>query len=277
MTGTERAAAKSPVHVRLQRLQQHPVLAVLLFAAGLVGAVGAVWGALSWATDRYDDLARPYEEQYAQLDRLDLEVRLEYFEETFGVAKAVVDVCAISTCPEPPPQSLQLVVHETDEAVIRGLLVANSMVAYLVTTKKDGFEPPVRWIDLDLGRLGTATTAEMFGAVGVDLVGDASVARGTAWTSYADVVPGGAPANYRGLVLAWTPEGSGDGFGPEAAARFVAAQEAGDEAAIAVALDGLRASTTPNTYGEFRDDGPLATWLHDPEVFQDLLFVGSEA
>ncbi|QCB94794.1 ETEC_3214 domain-containing protein [Cellulomonas shaoxiangyii] len=277
MTGTEPAATGSRVHARLQHLQQHPVLAVLLFSAGVIGAVGVVWGALSWGRDRYEDIAHPYAEQYAELERLDLDMRLEYFEDTFGVAKAVVDVCAVSTCPEPPPESLQLVVHETDEVVVRGLFAGNSMAAYLVTTTTDGFEPPVTWIDLDLGRLGTVTTAEVLDAVGAPLDGDASVVRGTAWTAYADVLPGGAPASYRGLVLAWSPQGTGTGYGLEASERLVAAQDASDEAARVAALDDLRATTTPNTYGEFRDDGPLGAWLHDPAVVHDLLFVGSES
>ncbi|MBO3102270.1 hypothetical protein [Cellulomonas fengjieae] len=73
----------------------------------------------------------------------------------------------------------------------------------------------------------------------------------------------------------------GDGVQSEldvaVADRVEAAQWESDETALSAALDDMRATTAPNTYGEFRDDGSLATWLHNPEVTHDLLFVGSEA
>ncbi|KGM02828.1 ETEC_3214 domain-containing protein [Cellulomonas cellasea] len=267
------------MHSRLQRLQERPVLAVLLFAAAVVGAVSAVWEALGWARDRVEDVAQPYREEYAALDQLDLDVRLEYFEDTFGVARAVVDPCTSTSvpCPEPRPESMQLFVHETDETVVRALFADNSLAAYLVTTTTEGFEPAIRWIDLELGPLGAVSTAEILDSVGVDVVAGASVRSGMVWHSYAEVVPGGAPASYRGLVLAWVGEGLQSQFDLDAFQRLEAAQEAAaDGAAFSAALDDMRTATAPNTYGEFRDDGPLATWLHDPEVIHDLLFAGSE-
>ncbi|MBO3095959.1 hypothetical protein [Cellulomonas dongxiuzhuiae] len=220
---------------------------------------------------------------YAELAALDLDIRLAYFEETFGVAKSAVDVCADGECLSPPPVPAQLVIHETDDVMVRALFADDALAAYTVTTKDESFTPPVRWIGMDLGPLGTLTTQELLDEVEpVAPDGVASVRHGMVWLAYVDVFVGGAPADYRGLVLAWTFDGAPTPIDTEVADGLMFAGDGPGghdplaNAEYAKGLVAIRGTTVPNTYGEYRDDGPLAQWLHDPENVHGLLFEGSE-
>ncbi len=284
MPGTRDEAPEPRVHAALQRVQKHPVPAVLIFVATVLGLVGTFSQSWGWLQERFWPAPEARTDPYAPLAALSLDSRLEYFEETFGVARSTVDVCADGTCPEPPPQPLQLVVHETDDVVVRGLFAADALAAYTVTTKDETYTPPVRWVDRDLGQLGTRTTQEILDGVGAagGPLGEASVRQGTTWLSYVDVFPGGAPADYRGLILAWTVDGVDSPIDVATAGHLADARDGGGpdlqaNPAYARALTQIRATTRPNTYGEYRDDGPLAAWLQDPENVQGLLFEGSEA
>jgi hypothetical protein len=80
----------------------------------------------------------------------------------------------------------------------------------------------------------------------------------------------GASGNYRGLVLAV----ASDGFsGPDMAFDSDSGSKLSDKAV----LENFRSGTTPNTYGEFRDDGEyVGRLLQQADAVISLLFVGTE-
>lgn len=258
------------VHAALERLKKRPVLSGVLFASLVTGAVGALWSTLAAGGDVVSDLVNPYEQQYDALAELDLDVRLEYFEENFGTVKSVVDACEpeFSSCPDTGDRALQLYIHETDQMTVRALFEGNALRAYLVTTTDEEFRPPVNWLGHDLGVLGETDVGSMLAVPAVEPT-DTAIFSGPQAASYVEVVSVGAAGDYRGLFLASGPEGRGGRTDPEALQELALAP---DGAYPADTLAELRSATAPSTYGEFRDEGAVGSWLHDADVVQVLLF-----
>ena len=76
-----------------------------------------------------------------------------------------------------------------------------------------------------------------------------------------------APAGY---------SGPGTSFDADAGLQIAASQAQGQPPDAAV-LDQFRSGTTPNTFGEFRDDGgTVGALLHEAQDVVALLFVGTE-
>lgn len=263
----------SRVHDTIERLKKHPVLSVILFSSALIGAVAVLWGAVVSSGDLMSDIIDPNKEQYAALDAIDLDVRLEFFEENFGTAKSVVNACEhVDPCPNTGTESPQLYIFETGEVVVRALFEGNSLRAYLVTTRVDSFNPDVTWLGHDLGKLGQASIAEMLAVPAIQPT-DTSVFSGPRSMSYAEVFAAGAPARYRGLILAWSPEGSQTDLDVDAAQEVAIRSLQEEDTVPADTLSRLRENTVPNTFGEFRDDGRVGEWLHSAEVARSFLHV----
>ncbi len=256
--------SNTPVHDAIERTKKRGLVAVLIFAAAIVAAVFVLLNAWSSVVELVSDRVNPHREQYLTLANLELGVRLEHFEESFGTAKSVVDPCGDrSSCPDAGRGDLQLYIYATDQATVRALFEGDSLEAYLVTTKEDGFHPPVSWLGWDLGDLGETTVDAMLSVVDQPLEAtDTSVRVGPRWASYADVFAYGEPAQYQGLILAYSPAGRAGAFDRESADELTHYQ-GGDmpEATIA----SFREGTQPDTCGQFRDDGAVGAWLHDTQ------------
>ena len=254
----------------------------------VIYAIGAVIAALIFVFDATDaftraknvvtDLQNPHAAEYAALETLDLDTRLEFFEHNFGTAKSVFDLCQDGTCPDPVPESLRMYIHETDDLVIRAVFDGDQLEMCLVTLMSPRLSPPVEWLGYDLGRLGKATVAEVIAAATIEPT-DTAIFLGAQATAYADVVSVGAPGSYRGLLLAWAPDGYG---GPEMAFDLesglaLAEAEINGDVLDPTVLATFRSGTTPNTYGEFRDDGGyVGNLVREANDLIPLLFVGTE-
>ncbi|PJJ56952.1 hypothetical protein CLV56_1170 [Mumia flava] len=264
----------------IERVKAHPVRVVIV---AVVGTIGFVWLAVDLGARTYDAIdgwLHPHSEQYAELAQLDLDSRLSYLEGEMGTAKQVVDLCAdqVVDCPRGAPPLL-MYVHESDDLVVRSVFEKDSLELYAVTRVSDRLAPPMRWLDWDLGDLGDVTFAEATEAPGVEPT-SAWVWMGPRGSAYAEVVTAGAAGRYRGLLLGWARDGYG---GPDAAFDVESANELQTQSLAGEPYDtrtlaAFRAGTTPNTWGEFRDDGGTVGGLaHDAEQVMLLLSVGAGA
>lgn len=263
----------------IDHIKGHPVIyAIGAAIAGLIFVFNAT-DALTRAKDVVTGLRNPHAAEYAALETLDLDTRLEFFEDNFGTAKSVFDLCQDGTCPQPAPESLRMYIHETDDLAIRAVFDGDRLELYLVTLMSPELSPVMEWQGYDLGRLGNVTLAEALAAANSIEPTDSAIFMGPQSTAYADVVSVGAPGRYRGLLLAWAPDGYG---GPEMAfdldsGRMLVEAEINGVAPDPAALATFRSATTPNTYGEFRDDGGyVGSLVQEANDLIPLLFVGTE-
>jgi hypothetical protein len=261
------------------RVRRHPVVAVVGLVLAPVIFLSSATGAVSWLYGSVRDVVDPHREEIAALDALDLDTRPAFFEQTFGVARESVELCAQGECPGDPPADLRMFIHRTDDLTVRAVFEGEQLAMYLVTLASGDVSPPVRWLGYELGDLGRVTFADALAPASGVRPTDQDLFLGPQSTAYAEVVAAGAPASYRGLVLAWAPDGyGGDPLRFDGASASVADREirAGAETGGA-ALETFRSSSTPNTWGEFRDDGGyLATLVHDAEQVRVLLYAGTE-
>jgi len=96
------------------------------------------------------------------------------------------------------------------------------------------------------------------------------------FSAYTEVAALGAPGHYVGLILASEPVGFGKGgtWSQDGATELEQAVSSGKVITTTTAAK-FRAGTTPNTYGQYRDDGPASlVFGHAGKVF-DILFLGS--
>ncbi len=277
MVRAKKRSSKDGLKKAVERIKAHPVvfavITVVAFGAFVAEAADVFGGAADLVSDVFD----PHSEEYAALATLDLDVRLEFFEDNFGVAKSVYDVCDVALCPEPEPESLRMYVHETEDMTIRAVFDDEQLVMYAVTTMSSRLSPEMRWLGWDLGDLGKVTFAEAFDAI--DTVSgptDVAVFMGAQAIAYAEVFAGGGPSDYRGLLLAAAPDGYSPAFNTDAGFKLSEAEVQNEKADPAVVAD-FRSSTVPNTYGEFRDDGGyVGNWLQEASELIPLLFAGTE-
>lgn len=230
----------------------------------------------SWAL--IDGRRNPHADELVALTELDLDTRLAFFEETFGTAREVIDVCAESVCAEPAPPSLLMYVHETPNVEVRAVFEGDRLELYVVTLRSDEMAPPMLWLGHDLGALGEVTFEQALGVPPVEPT-DHATFLGPQAVSHVEVVAAGAPADYRGLILAWAPDGYG---GPPLRFALEPAQAIASSSTDGVDPDpgqiaAFRSSTTPNAWGEFRDDGGyVGNLAREADDMISLLFIGTE-
>lgn len=269
----------SSLKATIDHIKGHPVIYTIGAAIAALIFVFDATDAFTRAKDVITDLQNPHAAEYAALETLDLDTRLEFFEDNFGTARSVFDLCQDGTCPEPAPDSLRMYIHETDDLAIRAVFDGDQLEMYLVTLMSPTLSPPVEWLGYDLGRLGEVTFTEALTAADSVELTDTAIFMGPQATAYADVVSVGAPGSYRGLILAWAPDGYG---GPEMAfdlnsGRSLAGAEINGDVPDPTVLSTFRSGTTPNTYGEFRDDGGyVGNLIREANDLIPLLFVGTE-
>lgn len=273
--------SEGAVKRRLDRFKTLPaiiiVTAVVTFGAFMMKAEDV----FNWGREKVEAVVSPNSAEYDALRTLDLDTRLKYFEENFGTARAVYDLCEEAVvCADEGEGDPLMYVHETEDVVVRAVFHDDQLEMYAYTLMSDQLSPEVEWLDWSLGRLGEMSFA---GALdGVETLNgptDLEVFMGPQAVAYAEVVAAGAPAQYRGLLLAHAPDGYA---GPKSSFDTDAAQQVSDaqvkeRSPAPGVVDQFRSSTTPNTFGEFRDDGgTVGTHLHEAGNAIPLLFVGTE-
>jgi hypothetical protein len=265
----------------VERFKNHPVP----YSIGIVLAAGAaVSTAINLFSDTRDvvsNIQHPHAAEYGALATLDLDSRLEFFEENFGTAKSVFDLCADTgvRCPQPAPSTLRVYVHETDDLVIRAVFDGERLAAYAVTLMSPELSPPMQWLDYDLGDLGEVTFDQALDAVETPVEPtDVAIFMGPQSSAYAEVVAVGGAGRYRGLLLGWAPDGWGGrdlAFDIDSA-RDLDASLLRDEPPDPVVVDRFRSGSNPNTFGEFRDDGYVGNVMHESKNAISLLYLGTE-
>ena len=275
---------ESAASTRLARavawIKHHPLVSVAVTTVAVISFVFEATDQFTRVADVISDRRNPHAAEYSALKSLDLDTRLEFFEANFGTAKSEFDLCReVPRCPEPVPQSLRLYIHETEDLAIRAVFDGPSLEMYAVTLMSPTLSPTMEWLGYDLGELGTVTFDDAIDEAGSIEPTDTEIFIGPQSTAYAEVVSVGAPGKYRGLLLAIAPDGyfgSPLTFDSDSAGQLNETQVSGRPPDPAV-LTSFRSASTPNTYGEFRDDGGyVSTLVREAGDVIPLLFVGTE-
>lgn len=266
---------------RVDRLKAHPLIAVSATVVALGAFLINAEGVFVWGREKVNVVVNPNSADYQALQTLDLDTRLEYFEANFGTARAVYDLCEEALiCSDEHEGDPRMYLHATDDVVIRAVFHDEQLQMYAVTLMSDKLAPEIEWLDVPLGRLGEVSFAEALDGVdGIDGPTDLEIFMGPQATAYAEVVAAGAPAQYRGLLLAHAPagySGPGTSFDTDAALQMSESQLK-ELAPAAGTVDQFRSSSTPNTFGEFRDDGgTVGVLMREAQNAVPLLFIGTE-
>lgn len=266
-----RAAPSSGVVRVIESVKRHPVVVVAVAAVAAATFVITAWALVRDAADVVDRRMNPHQELYAQLEQLKLDVTPDYVDGVLGSPDSVVDPEeSCDGCGE-----LSLRIHQLEgDVTVRSLFSGSTLSMFLVTRDDPKVRPEIRWQGTPLGALGDSSFAEASN-LGGGMVAPTDVALwpGAQRITYSEVFALGAPGNYEGLVLGSTSEGVFDG-----PLDLDAAQSFADSFASAEApADGaeFRNASQPNTYGAFRDDGPVAVLLRDADFVAGMLVAGT--
>jgi hypothetical protein len=166
-------------------------------------------------------------------------------------------------------QAVTISMYESDLVAVRALYVESSLDWYAVTLLNDELEPPMTWLGHELGAQGRVTYSEALKVPDVEPT-DVDMFLGPQSSAYVEIVAAGAPADYRGLLLASAPTGwSGEGsFDRESAEAIVQLNEAPYDSQVA---EPFRSNSRPNTFGEFLDDGGIVSQLARAAEFNRVL------
>lgn len=261
------------------------ILAAIVAAAAVAGT--AFWilsGVASAAREDTD----PFRAEYAALAPLRAGLTPEYVESLLGVPESVGSLCAVTTCPpetEAPAAAAlgtdaatspaTLHVYLGDHSIVRAVFQGRRLAGYLVTTTSRDFAPAITWLGVDLGRLGRATFRDVLPSNGAPEPTDAAVLVGSRLPSYAEVLMGGGASRYEGFLLGSAPVGySGPGleWDVEAARMFEEWQRQNPDRGLDPDVARrFRGASMPNTFGAFRDEGPLGAYFRDAENVRLLL------
>ena len=85
----------------------------------------------------------------------------------------------------------------------------------------------------------------------------------------------GAPGNYEGLILGHSTEGASDTPFDLGNAQVVADAYTEPVGELPAAGVQFRSASRPNTFGAFRDDGPLAELIRDAEFVNSIQTEGT--
>jgi hypothetical protein len=268
-----REPARSVVVTAIERAKRHPIVIVVGTVVGLLiflTTVGDLYGRMS---DVVHDWRNPYDEDYKQLAELDLGVTPDYLDEWLGKPRRSVELCRELSCPpEAEDQTLIMNMYESKLVTVRAIFVDSGLEWYAVTLLSDELEPPMTWLDHNLGTLGRVTYAEALEVPGVEPT-DVDMFLGPQSSAYVEILAAGAAADYRGLILASAPTGwSGAGsFDRESAEAVMQLNEATYDAGVA---GPFRSKSRPNTFGEFVDDGGIVSVLAgEAELARALLYL----
>lgn len=281
---SEAQPAESSIAKWVARAKRHPVIVVI----GVLVAVITVLAKLSQgialggdALDALDNWRHPYAREYAKLAAIDLGMSRPTIDEKLGTSTRLVDVCAEAAplCVHAPAGDLELAYYESEQRTVRALFDEGTLRMYAVTlTSTSDFALPMRWLGHELGNLGEADYQQALAPTAVAPT-DAAVFMGPQSSAYVEIVAAGAPADYRGLLLANLPSGRGDlAFDAQAGRALVRDDIAGGAFDRSV-HEQFRSGSVPNTFGEFRDDGGWISALvanGRADQLIPLLYLGTE-
>jgi hypothetical protein len=262
-----------------RRTKKHRLLVLLvLLVAVLAGGtvVGTVSGAIPGAARAALDASNPYRDEYGGLAALRIGIPADYVESLLGRADSVDRLCEVVTCPTDASAATATVrVYRSEHAVVRAVFRNGILTAYLVTTTARDFTPRITWLGVDFGRLGRVTFEEVLPSNGAPEPSDASVFPGPGTPSYAEVLMGGGPSRFRGFLLGSAPDGyrgAGMEWNADAARDLATWQRDNPVGGLDPDVaSGFRSGSMPNTFGAFRDDGPLKDYFRDAENVRVLL------
>lgn len=268
----------------VDRMKRHPVGVGLSLLVGLLGVVALVVG-LTVDVGSLVGPSRPVvatfvetpiDERAVELDALaslDLDITPDFFEQNIGVPKVSVDPCASMTCEGIPPDTLRLVIHEGEYATVRAMFDRDRLAFYAVTATVDDLLLDMKWLGHELGTLGQVSFADALAVTPVPEPTEAEIRKLARSLAYAETLAAGPKSDYRGLYLAYAPygvQGGGVGFDVEAADALSSSTVLDPEV-----LREFRESSTPNTFGEFRDDGPVAAMIKADLI--SMLYMGTDS
>ncbi len=277
----------SRVYVWRERMKQRSWVVVGGLVVLILGITAQFSGYAAVVYQYFSDQARPYESEYAALANLDLEMTSAAVEKLLGVPVRNYDLCEALAGPDPAlggstVEDGKLLVYEVKGGAVRAVFDDDQLMLYLVTPRALDFRPPIVWLgDSTQGRLGEKTFAEVLQGVtaGADVPSDVFAGATPRFAAYAETFAYGAPGNYQGFMMAYTPEGDTDqkaqkdSFNFDAALELAMAEGRGDADDPAL-VKAFRSKSTPNTYGSFKDDGAVGTLARDAANVYSILLVG---
>lgn len=260
----------------VQRARKRPIVVLVATLVTVVAAVGTVGGGASWAYGRLHDLFNPHAQDYQNLAALEPGLSRAFVEDRFGKPRKTTLLCATGICPPQIQQVNPTVSRYGSNAVaLQAVYVRGTLEWYAVTLLSGDVEPPMTWLDHDLGKLGRTTYREAFAVPQIQPT-DTDMFLGPQSTAYVELFAGGAPAHYEGLFLGSAPSGLGDVEFDRSAAedmeRLNDRSDSNDHAFDAMASDRFRSHSEPNTYGRFVDSGPMAKLFEDAQFTRTLLY-----
>ena len=287
--GAARGPGRAPSAAAwLAGVRKHPLVVILAAIAAAGTVVGIVFGVLSGVARAAWEDTDSYRTEYVALAPLRVGVPPEYVESLLGDPDSVGGLCAVTSCPAEteapaaaalgtyaPTAPATLHVYLGDHSIVRAVFQGRRLAGYLVTTTSRDFAPAITWLGVDLGRLGRVTFADVLPSNGAPEPSDASVRIGRRMPSYAEVLMGGGASRYEGFLLGSAPVGyTGPGleWDVEAAREFESWQTGNPDRGLdSDVARPFREGSMPNTFGAFRDEGPLGAYFRDAENVRALL------
>lgn len=260
------------VAAAIERAKRHAIVVVVGTLVGLLvflTTVGDLYGRISGAMH---DWRNPHDEDYKQLAELDLGVTPDYLEGWLGTARRSVDVGRFDTgnfeslCVGHPAQGAEVVAQPGHRWL---QLVGEQGDRVPLQARVDEYRTnrdEVRLVHVHGEGLVLRLGPTRHFAAHVDML------LGPQSSAYVEIIAGGAPADYRGLILASAPTGwSGPGsFDRESAEVVMQLSETSYDAEVSAPF---RSESRPNTFGEFIDDGGVVSVLaRDAEFDRVLLY-----
>lgn len=230
------------------------IIGSILALFAILGQVAGIFGGIS---SEVHARLNPHERDYQRLAGLQLGVTPQYLERWLGEAKRTSDVCRAELCPKgASEQTLTMNLYEPELVSVQAVFVDSRLDWYVVTPRTEDLKPPITWLDQDLGELGQVSYTDALAGAGIEPT-DVDMFLGPRSSAYVEVVGGGAPADYHGLILASPPNGpAGAEFDRGSADAVEALNNKPFDARVA---DRFRSRSRPTTFGEFNDDGGIVS------------------
>lgn len=253
--------------------KQRTFWVVLGVLAAIAGGINNVGGVFSNASSLINNIAHPYQIEQEAIDSLTLRQTRESVNSKFGEPQQSEELCARTRlCGQDRSHDLKLNIYRNEHYTLRAVFDGNSLEFFAVTMESGKFKPRPKW-NYDIGPLGDRTYRQAF--PGLEMT-KAAIQSTLKSNTYAEVTPLGAQGNYSGLVLASVPDGSNQRWDSAAAQELLAAQNSSGHGLTGLeAADPFRASSVPNTFGIFHDDGFLGSLLHNPQNAISILYEGA--
>lgn len=253
----------------VDRVKAHPVVLLLGALVAVVTLAGTLVGYAEGLFGMVNERFNPYRSEYETLATLQLDMSSRAAEQRLGVPTRTADLCDVVRCPaEVAKASAQLLTYELDGGAVSAVYVGDRLAFYAVTARSPGFRPEIQWLSEPRGELGSERFAGVLEGVPApaDQPTDIAVAMTPKFGAYAETFAYGAPGNYQGFVLAWVPAGSQEAAFDADSAFEMATSGPSDPEVASAAATRFRATSNPNAYGEFRDDGVIASVMRDADA-----------